>query len=246
MHRHGSTIGDPTSIPDLFNLQDRKYFDRTGLMLHRDIGDLMRYAALNQGLDFLNDYNGFTPRARPGQPEQSPILRYSEEQLFALAKFVYALQPPKNPRPAPPAMVEKGKMIFNAEGCADCHTPPLYSSNKLTPAKGFSIPASHFLKYDIYEECLGTDPGLALFTRRGTGYYKVPSLRGAWNRTAFLHSGYFATLEDMFDRKRLRDDYIPTGYKPANLKTMAVPGHLYGLDLRDDEREALIAFIKSL
>lgn len=246
MHRHGSMIGYPTNIPDLYNLRDRKYFDRTGLMLHRDIGDLMRYAALNQGLDFLNDYSGYNPRPRPDDPRKGELLRYSDAQLYALAKYIYSLKPPQNPNPSPAALIEKGKQIFEAENCSECHTPPLYTSNKLTPASGFIIPKEHFLKYDIYEECLETDPGLAMFTRRGSGYYKVPSLKGAWNRSAFLHSGYFATLEDMFDKKRLESDYTPTGYKPAALKTMAVTGHKYGLDLNDEDRKALIAFIKSL
>jgi hypothetical protein len=86
-----------------------------------------------------------------------------------------------------------------------------------------------------------------LYTRRrGTGYYKVPSLIGAWNRTGFLHSGYLATLEDMFDKRRLQNDYVPTGYKPASVKTMAVAGHKYGLDLNEEDKKALIAFIRSL
>jgi hypothetical protein len=246
MHRHGSNIGAPTSIPDLFNLKDRKYFDRTGLQRHRDITDLMLYAALNQGLDFFNDFGGYIPRPRPEKPEESPVSRYSDAQLFALAKYVYSLRAPANPHPASPELVKKGKEIFTDEGCIDCHTPPLYTSNKLTPARGFRIPAEHFNTYDIYDECLDTDPGLALYTRRGTGYYKIPSLRGAWNRTAFLHSGYFATLEDMFDKKRLQPGYKPTGYKPASMETMPVTGHKYGLDLTDAEKEALIAFVKSL
>jgi hypothetical protein len=29
---------------------------------------------------------------------------------------------------------------------------------------------------------VGTDPGLTMKTRRGTGYYKVPSLKGVWYR----------------------------------------------------------------
>jgi hypothetical protein len=74
----------------------------------------------------------------------------------------------------------------------------------------------------------------------------VPSLIGAWNRTGFLHSGYLATLEDMFDTRRLNEDYVPTGYKPSSVKTMAVRGHKYGLNLNNEDKKALIAFIRSL
>jgi hypothetical protein len=93
---------------------------------------------------------------------------------------------------------------------------------------------------------IGTDPGLTLNTRRGTGYYKVPSLRGAWYRGPFEHSGAVATLEDWFDPNRLRDDYIPTGFKGAGGKARAVKGHEFGLRLPPDDRKALIAFLKTL
>jgi cytochrome c peroxidase len=46
---------------------------------------------------------------------------------------------------------------------------------------------------------VGTDPGLATRTRRGTGFYKVPSLRGVWYRNAFGHSGQAASLEEWLD-----------------------------------------------
>ena len=49
-------------------------------------------------------------------------------------------------------------------------------------------------------------------TRRGTGYYKIPSLKGVWYRGPFEHNGSVATLEDWFDPARLRDDYVPTGF----------------------------------
>lgn len=247
IHRHGTTYGYPVSVPDLFNIKDRKYFDRTGLILHRDIGDLMRYASLNQETDFLNDYGGFFPVKRPIYPEKGDtITRFSDAQLYALSKFIYSLKTPQNPNPPPIELVRQGEKIFVEEDCITCHTPPFYSSRKLTPALHFTPPKEHLKKYDIYEESLETDPGLALYTRRGTGYYKVPSLIGAWNRTGFLHSGYLATLEDMFNIKRLDEDYVPTGYKPSYVKTMAVRGHKYGLSLNDDDKKALIAFIRSL
>ena len=34
---------------------------------------------------------------------------------------------------------------------------------------------------------------------RGTGYYKVPSLKGVWYRGPFEHNASIATLEDWFD-----------------------------------------------
>jgi len=56
----------------------------------------------------------------------------------------------------------------------------------------------------------------------------------------YLHHGAVGSLDDLFSRARLEDDYEgPLGDGP-------VPGHEYALDLPDDERFALIAFLRTL
>lgn len=70
------------------------------------------------------------------------------------------------------------------------------------------------VKYDVIDFSVKTDPGLALYSRRGTGYYKVPSLIGVWNRTALMHSGYVTSLEEMFNPARLQNDFKPSGFNP--------------------------------
>ena|SRR5215471_6790301 len=89
--------------------------------------------------------------------------------------------------------------------------------------------------------------GLALKTRRGTGYYKVPSLKGLWYRGMFPHDGSCATLEDWFDPRRMRDDYEPTGFTgPPGVTARAVKGHPFGLNLSSEDKRALIAFLNTL
>ena len=44
----------------------------------------------------------------------------------------------------------------------------------------------------------------------------------------------------------MREDYVPTGFKPYGAKTLAVKGHPFGLALSEDDRKALIAFLKTL
>ena len=116
----------------------------------------------------------------------------------------------------------------------------------LTPAAGFSVPEEHLRKYDILPEVVGTDPELTMNTRRGTGYYKVPSLKGVWYRGPFEHMGSVATLEDWFDARRLRDDYVPTGFKGHRVTTRAVKGHEFGLALSPEDKKALLAFLRTL
>ena len=100
--------------------------------------------------------------------------------------------------------------------------------------------------YDVLRSSVGTDPRLALQTRRGTGYYKVPSLKGVWYRGPLEHNGSVATLDDWFDSRRLKDDYVPTGFKGAGVTTRAVKGHRFGLELPASDRQALISFLKTL
>lgn len=57
----------------------------------------------------------------------------------------------------------------------DCHVPPDYTSGLLTPAEGYQHPADHPNRADILSASVGTDPGLALKTRKGTGFHKIPS-----------------------------------------------------------------------
>lgn len=253
--RHRASPFYPVQVPDLIGVKDRRYLDRTGLQPNRDIVDLMRYAALNQGGDDLASFDGFVPDGLPGfktlpppdrlDPNLTQPDRYTDEQLYALALYLYSLQPPPNPDRFD-ALAARGQKIFEREGCAGCHTPPLYTNNKLTLAPGFTPPDGATEKYDILPVSLGTDPGLATQTRRGTGYYKVPSLKGVWYRGMFGHSGWCATLEDWFDPRRTRDDYVPTGFKPYGSKTYAVKGHPFGLNLSAQDKQALIAFLKTL
>jgi hypothetical protein len=116
----------------------------------------------------------------------------------------------------------------------------------LTPAAGFVPPESAEKEFDILPISVDTDPNLAWKTRRGTGYYKVPSLKGVWYRSMFGHSGWCATLEDWFDPRRTRDDYVPTGFRPYGARTYAVRGHPFGLNLSEVDRSALIRFLKTL
>ena len=67
-----------------------------------------------------------------------------------------------------------------------------------------------------------------------------------WYRGPFQHSGAVATLEDWFDPRRLRDDYVPTGFKGHGIETRAVKGHPFGLKLSAADKQALIAFLKTL
>jgi hypothetical protein len=185
-------------------------------------------------MDMLARYGDFIPAGTTDITRAASAFalvaeaRYSDEQLYALALYIYSLKPPANPNRRTPLAVQ-GEQVFERERCGVCHTPPLYTDNKLVSA-----------------EEIGTDPGLTTTTRRGTGYYKVPSLKGVWYRGPFEHNGSVATLEDWFDPRRLHNDYTPTGWKGYGVKTRPVKGHAFGLALSAEDKRALITFLKTL
>jgi hypothetical protein len=239
--RQGTSVLFPASIPDLIGVKERRYLDSTGLQKHDSIEDLMRYAALNQGADMLALYGTFRPKGE--LPDPASESRYSDEQLYALSLYLYSLKPPQNPNKFD-ALAARGKKIFADESCDVCHPAPLYTNNKLTPADGFTAPEKDFLEFNILNIYVNTDANLSLKTRRGTGYYKVPSLKGVWYRGPFGHGGEAATLEDWLDPRRVKEGYVPTGFR--GLKSRPVKGHEFGFSLSPEDRQALVAFLKTL
>ena len=169
----------------------------------------------------------------------------SDEALYALALYVYSLQPPANPdQPSDPS--RRGEQVFRREGCAACHVPPLFTSNRLTPAIGFEVPSELRSTDAIVARSVGTDPRLTMQSRKGTGFYRVPSLKGVWYRGPFEHNGSVATLEDWFDAARLSPEFTPTGFRGGGVEHRAVTGHEFGLRLSAEDKQMLIAFLKTL
>jgi hypothetical protein len=244
LSRQGTSAVHPPHIPSLIGVQDIKYLDATGLVRHRSIGDLMRYAVLNTGLDTLAHFGDFQPatsQTASGFGGEDGT-RYSDEQLYAMALYLYSLRPPPNPNPSD-ERARRGEQVFRREGCAGCHPPPLYTANKVTPAAGFQIPDDLRKSLDTLDVSVGTDPVLAMQTRRGTGFYKIPSLRGVWFRNGFGHAGAADTLEEWLDPARLKVDYAPKGYHRG---PGPIQGHEFGLKISPADKQALIAFLKTL
>ena len=239
--RWNGSLYYPTKVPDLIGIKDRRYLDATGTHLNRGVGDLMRYAAL---VGFVESTD-FGPHNVLAPDSERPRTRRSDEAIYALALYLQSLRPPFNPNAQSQESIA-GEKIFRREGCAGCHTPPLYTNNKLTLATGFQSPAVTPATVDVLQVFVGTDPGLALNTRKGTGYYKVPALTGVWYRGHYLHDGSVASLEEMFDPDRLKDTHVPGGYSPPGVSHRAIKGHEFGLKLRGTERKQLIAFLRTL
>src|SRR4051794_21262090 len=90
--RANTSLVLPPQIPDLIGVRERVFLDHTGIVRHRNIGDLMRYTTLAQDF-FVTEVHG------EGEVRRMPSQRYSDAQLYALSLYLYSLRPPANPNP---------------------------------------------------------------------------------------------------------------------------------------------------
>jgi cytochrome c peroxidase len=172
------------------------------------------------------------------------VKRTPDALLYALALFIESLQPPPNPN-RPNAESERGHAVFQAQGCDGCHSAPLYTNNRLTLALTYHPSGSIGSRSGVMNISVGTDPNLALKTRKGTGFYRVPSLRMVWMEACLLHDGSIGSLEEMFNPARLKPDFRSSNWAPIT-KPHAVQGHPFGLELAAADRAALISFLRTL
>jgi hypothetical protein len=138
---------------------------------------------------------------------------------LALAEYIWSLAAGL---PETTAAGTPGQALFAAT-CARCHA-------------GDGLTSAPRPLADV-----GTDPRLGLSPDRGTGFYRVPSLRGAAARPTLFHDGTLPGLEALLDPARLDDDYQGGARGPGPVK-----GHAFGLDLSASDRAALLGYVRSL
>jgi hypothetical protein len=109
------------------------------------------------------------------------------------------------------AQEKRGEQVFEAT-CAGCHAGE--------GAAGESVDLA----------VVGTDPSVGVSTERGTGGYRVPSLRHVGDRRRLFASGAVSDVRALLD---------PTPERRA-------AGHTFGLDLAEADRAALLAYLRRL
>jgi hypothetical protein len=195
---------DPVAIPDLWGMRALPYLTQAGTLRHEHPAAL----AIRQETQILQANR---ERTRPPR-----------ELAWALALYVYSLEPPPRVPVLADAHIRAGARTFE-QRCASCHA---HASGSGTP-----VPA----------ERVGTNPTLALGRARGTGSYRPSPLLRVADAAPYLHHGAVATLEDLLDPERLHE-----GYARGALHRGPVPGHDYGTELPVEERTALVAYLRTL
>ena len=138
--------------------------------------------------------------------------------------FMKFLAPP--PRGPGNEIAAAGERLFTAVGCAGCHVPALVTDASAHPAfNRQQVPLfSDLLLHDV-----GTGDGI----RQGAAEaaeIRTPALWGLRFRRPLLHDGSAATIADAIDRHAGEAEPARARYR----------------SLRHEEREALLAFLRSL
>ncbi|MCP5532216.1 MAG: c-type cytochrome [Akkermansiaceae bacterium] len=137
------------------------------------------------------------------------------------------------------AQEQQGRQIFTgpAGGCAACH-----GSDNFVPGAAIF---NNGLENPYIDKGLGEVTGLAA----DEGFFKVPSLRNIELTAPYMHDGRFATLEEVVDfynngvvnhpnlSPQLRLPPGPPGSPPPGPRR---------LNLTNDQKAALVAFLKTL
>src|SRR5262249_46091847 len=151
---------DPVAVPDLWGLRHASHLTQAGTIKHAGPTAL----AIRQETQLLTSNH--------------QTVRPPRELAFALAMFLYSLQPPPAAPAADAAVAARGKGLFQAS-CASCHANAVQGGG-VEPA-----------------ERIATDRALADGKARGTGFYRTPALTRVANAAPYFHDGSVATLEDV-------------------------------------------------
>jgi hypothetical protein len=183
------------------------------------------------------------------------------------------LQPPRYPYPIDENRAAQGAAIYRAH-CAGCHDFGSAAVGKVTPIEAIGTDP-HRLDSFTYEFAANMNTLFAGYPYRFThfrktrGYANMP-LDGVWVRAPYLHNGSVPTLRDLLEAPEKRPRTFYRGYdvydsrKAGFLSDVAeedghryfrydtsVPGngnggHLYGTQLPEADKEALVEYLKKL
>ena len=195
---------DPVAIVDLWGVRERAWLTQAATLRHVHPAAL----AIRQETQILH---ANLERTRPPR-----------ELAWALAMYVYSLQPPPRAAIEPDSVAVRGRALFDRH-CAHCHRD----------ADGAGAP--------VDAHTIGTDPVLAFGRARGTGLYRPAPLQRVADAAPYLHHGVVATLDALLGPERLEPDYAGGARGPG-----PIPGHRYGTSLPADDRRALVAFLGTL
>jgi mono/diheme cytochrome c family protein len=148
-----------------------------------DLRAISRQSHLHHTATLRNGLLPLATRIETLMMTSNPSHRPPREVAFALAFYLWSMDPPASAAPTP-----RGAELF-ATSCAGCHG------------------ADGTVGGPVALDRVGTDVALGTSPARGTGLWRVPTLWGAGTRTQLLHTGEVHGLDELLDPGRL--DRVP-------------------------------------
>lgn len=208
--------------------------------------------------------------------EETAVVPWPEQSAFdAFVAYMAEIEPPDAPA-QDTALVQRGEEVFTEARCNTCHFPnapvdefvvPVDRTEGATerypgddpewPRGSIRTSTAHRILQDGDGEGGGTDDRvgelIAFILSRGlqiqqTDGYRTNSLRGLWASAPYLHNGSVPTLEDLLKPAAERPARWMQGEFEVDTTRFGFDnsGHEFGTDLSADDKEALLAFLRSL
>jgi mono/diheme cytochrome c family protein len=202
-----------------------------------------------------------------GAPAGEPFLAQMDELLAYLKE----LPPPKYPLPVDQALAAQGKTVY-AANCAECHAVGGKRTSTVIPIAEIGTDRERLDTWtkqaaDAANQAV-KDLGITRPNMVKQEGYLSPPLDGAWLRGPYLHNGSVATLRELLERPEHRAkafwrgcdllDPVGVGFVSSGPEAERTgwrldtaergngnQGHAYGTDLSEDDKRALVEYLKT-
>ena len=190
-----------------------------------------------------------------------------------LESFIGKLEPPPFPGKIDTALADRGKALFQAR-CAECHAKGGARTGTAIPLSEIGTDPRHVLAWrqvdadrmNTIVRLLGAEHS---DVEGAQGGYVAKPLVGVWLLGPYLHNGSVPTLWALLSRPEQRPPVFYRGYDvvdfgevgfistgdaaaaqgfrfDTSIRGNGNGGHVYGTDLDDGDRRALLEFLKTL
>jgi hypothetical protein len=215
-------------------------------------------------------YQGFG--AGDPNPETAKVQFPPEDKLETFLAFFGTIAPPTAPA-GDAALIARGQTVFTTARCNACHHVGDLASDGVVavdkalverfpgddpmwPEGSIATDLSHRALIDDPMGSTGDTGFLDLLNFaathgvqvRTTDGYRTNDLRALWATAPYLHNGSVPTLEDLLKKPAdrpttfMRGSFMVDTTQPGSSNQ----GHAFGTDLSDDDKTALVAYLKSL
>jgi cytochrome c5 len=234
---------------------------------------LKRKRCLYYGCELKGDFTRSLMQFMTVPGNSGDDIRAAERDFEDVLAFLFTLTPPKFPGPVDGALAARGEAVFE-KTCSDCHghygASPAYPNKVIPLEKVGTDPARNAFMHELpFAEHYGKSWYGEHSKLEATNGYLAPPLDGVWATAPYLHNASVPTLDAVLDPRlrpklflRSRDsrdyDLERVGWK---YEVVAAPGpdvfdttlygkgnegHRFAEPLSDEERHAVLEYLKTL